>query len=96
MEIGKTFCGRMYGRTDTPEFQSTGDDLINVTPQNQTYINKPQDTVDQNSHKSTSHAWLHCTKCSLEMDFENPTTLGPHRQTDTVTLLRRHSVDSTY
>jgi len=31
MEIGKTFCGRTDGRTDTPEFQSTrsrrGDDL---------------------------------------------------------------------
>ena len=33
MEIGKTFCGRTDGRTDTLEFQSTrssvGDDLMN-------------------------------------------------------------------
>jgi len=36
MEIGKTFCGRTDGRTDTPEFQSTighrrGDDLIKIS-----------------------------------------------------------------
>jgi len=69
MEIGKTFCGRTYGQTDTPEFQST---RSSISSTGQGYketslfwgIQTPSNILWHGHVAKTSFIWL-----SIEVQF---------------------------